>query len=231
MVHRSIIVAGFAVVVLSGWARAEPAAAVSEAAKAMVGGWEISDAARQRRCALTFGVDVAPVGYKLGLDAACAKAFPSLEAVAAWKLGDKDAVQLVDAKGVKVVEFNEVESGMYESERGAEGLLFLQTQAALKVETRSPEQVFGDWQLLREVGKPLCRLVLSNAPAGDGAYKIVVRPGCNAAIGGMGFATWRLDRDQLVLTGRTGLWRFSESDATIWERVPLSADPILLMRQ
>ncbi|MGH6770087.1 MAG: AprI/Inh family metalloprotease inhibitor [Xanthobacteraceae bacterium] len=231
MVHRSIIVAAFAVVVASGWARAEPAAAVSEAAKAMVGGWEISDAARQRRCAVTFGVEAAPGGFKVALDAGCPTAFPSLEAVVSWALGAKDSVRLVDAKGAAVVEFNEVESGMFESERGAEGLLFLQTQAALKVETRNPEQVFGDWQLLREVGKPLCRLMLSNAPAGDGAYKIVVRPGCNAAIGGMGFATWRLDRDQLVLTGRTGLWRFSESDATIWERVPLSVDPILLMRQ
>jgi hypothetical protein len=229
MVRRGVVVACLAVVAALASARAEPAA--SESAKAMVGNWEISDASRERRCPVTFGVDPAPGGYKLGLDPACVIAFPSLEAVAAWTLGAKDAVQLIDAKGAKVVEFNEVESGMYESERGAEGLLFLQTQAALKVETRSPEQVFGDWQLLREIGKPLCRLLLSNASVGEGAYKIVVRPGCNAAISGIGFATWRLDRDQLVLTGRTGVWRFSESDATIWERVPLSADPILLMRQ
>jgi hypothetical protein len=44
-------------------------------------------------------------------------------------------------------------------------------------------------------------------------------------------STWRLDRDQLVLTGRAGMWRFSESDAAIWERVPLSTDPLLLVRR
>ena len=44
-------------------------------------------------------------------------------------------------------------------------------------------------------------------------------------------STWRLDRDQLVLTGRGGSWRFAESDATVWERFPLSVDPMLLVRQ
>jgi hypothetical protein len=35
----------------------------------------------------------------------------------------------------------------------------------------------------------------------------------------------------LLLTGRGGSWRFSESDATTWERVPATSDPLVLMRQ
>ena len=76
--------------------------------------------------------------------------------------GPKDVLRLVDAKGAAVLEFTEVENGMFESERGAEGLLFLQHPGALKVETRTAEQLVGDWSLLHEVDKPLCRLTLSN---------------------------------------------------------------------
>ena len=90
----------------------------------------------------------------------------------------------------------------------------------------------GDWNLLRELEKPLCRLTLSDTRAeGDDTYRIVVRPGCDKTILVFNLATWRLDGDQLVLTGRSGAWRFSESDATIWERVPLSVEPLLLVRQ
>jgi hypothetical protein len=49
----------------------------------------------------------------------------------------------------------------------------------------------------------------------------------------MAFAssTWRLSRYQIVLSGRGGNWRFAESDPTTWERMPLSTDPLLLMKQ
>jgi hypothetical protein len=140
-------------------------------------------------------------------------------------------LRLVDAKGAALMEFTEVENGMYESERGADGLLFLQTQASLKVETRTAEQIVGDWNLLREADKPLCRLTLSNTANGDDAFRVVVKPGCDKAIATFNPSTWRLDGDQLILTGRNGFWRFSESDATVWERVPLSTDPLLLVRQ
>ena len=65
----------------------------------------------------------------------------------------------------------------------------------------------------------------------DDAFRVVVKPGCDKAIAMFNPTTWRLDRDQLILTGRIGSWRFSESDATVWERVPLSVDPLLLVRQ
>ena len=230
MVRSVALLAALIATVMSGAARAETA--VSEAAQNMVGGWELSNADRDRRCPLAFSVEPAPGGYRLEVDSTCATAFPSLSDVVAWGFGPKDMLRLVDAKGAAVLEFTEVENGMFESERGAEGLLFLQTQASLKIETRSAEQIAGDWNLLREADKPLCRLTLSNTASGDGdAFRVIVKPGCDKAIATWGPSTWRLDRDQLILTGRTGLWRFSEADATVWERVPLSVDPLLLVRQ
>jgi protease inhibitor Inh len=206
------------------------APAVSDAAKDLVGAWEISNAERDKRCAVTFSTDPAPGGFKLELDPACSSAFPPLKDVVVWKLGPNDRVWLADGKGGAVIEFTEVESGMYEGERKGEGLFFMQTQAAVKAETRSADQLFGDWKLLRELDQPLCTLTLSNTSDGSDKYKIVVKQGCDTAIANFGLTTWRLDRDQLLLTGSGGTWRFTESDPATWERMPLSTDPLLLMR-
>jgi Protease inhibitor Inh len=203
----------------------------SDAAKDMVGAWEISNAPRDKTCPLTFRLDPAVGGYKLELDTVCGTAFPSLKDVVSWAMGPNDAVRLFDSKGAIVLDFMEVESHMYEAERKGEGLFFMRTQAAIKAATVSPEQIFGEWTLFREFEKPLCKLTLSNASAGGNSYKIVVKPGCDAAVAGIGLTTWRLDADGLLLSGNGGRWRFSESDATSWERIPASTDPMVLMRQ
>ncbi|MPZ39571.1 MAG: AprI/Inh family metalloprotease inhibitor [Rhizobiales bacterium] len=210
---------------IPGVARGE--GAVSEA---MVGGWEISNVDRDRRCPVTFSAAAVPGGHRIDFDSECPGAFPSLAGVVAWGFGPKEVLRLLDANGGAVMEFTEVENGMFESERGADGLLFLQTQAALKAEARTAEQIVGDWNLLREADKPLCRLTLSDSASGD-AFRVIVKPGCDKTIGSFAPMTWRLERDQLLLTGRGGTWRFSESDATVWERVPLTVDPLLLVRQ
>jgi hypothetical protein len=204
---------------------------VSDAAKELVGAWEISDAERSRRCPVAFSIDPAPNGFRLEFDPQCGSAFPPLKGVVAWVLGQNDVLRLLDANKGAVLEFSEVENGLYEGERPGEGLYFLQTQAAIKIETHSADQLFGDWDILREIDSPLCTLTLSGQTAGNDAYKLAVKPGCNAAIAGFGPTTWRLDRDQLVLIGPNGSWRFAESDPTVWERVPLSTDPLLLMKR
>ena len=203
----------------------------SDAAKSMVGAWEISNAARDKTCPVGFSLDAGAGGFKIELDAACATVFPSLRDVVVWAMGPRDAVRLLDSKGVIILDFTEVEAHMYEAERKGEGLYFMRTQAAIKAETVTPEQVFGEWALLKEMDKPLCKLTLSNAAAGGESYKVTVKPGCDAAIAGLGLATWRLDSNELVLVGRGGTWRFSESDPKTWELIPPSADPMVLMRQ
>jgi hypothetical protein len=206
------------------------APAPSEATKGMVGAWEISNAARDKTCPVTFKLDAVTGGFKLELDATCATAFPSLRDVVVWAIGPNDAVRLFDSKGAIILDFQEVEAHMYEAERKGEGLFFMRTQAAIQAATVNPEQLVGDWTLLKEFEKPLCKLTLSNAAQGEN-YKLTVKPGCDASIAGIGLSTWRLDRDELVLAGPGGAWRFAESDTTTWERIPPSTDPLLLMRQ
>jgi hypothetical protein len=207
-----------------------PAQGPSEAAQAMVGVWEISNAARDKTCSVTFSLDAVEGAFKLELDPACGGVFPPLKDLALWKIGPNDSVLLLDAKRVVILDFSEVESRMYEAERKGEGLFFMRTPAAIRATAITPDQLFGDWTLLQEFEKPLCKLTLSNAPAGGESYRIVIKPGCDASIAALALASWRLDNDELLLSGRT-IWRFAESDTTTWERIPPSTDPMLLMRQ
>jgi hypothetical protein len=213
------------------FARAQGTPPTSDFAKDLLAtAWEISNSDRDKRCPVTFSVDPAPGGFKLELDPACT--IVPLKQVVAWVLGPKDVLRLVDGNKTPVFEFAEVESGILEAERKGEGLYFMQTQAAVKAEIRNPDQLFGEWQILQELDKPLCRLTLADTAAGpENTYKIVVKPGCDARIAGFGLTTWRLDREQLVLSGRSGSLRFAESDPTTWERTPLTTDPLLLMKQ
>ncbi|HEY7665930.1 MAG TPA: AprI/Inh family metalloprotease inhibitor [Xanthobacteraceae bacterium] len=226
-----VTIAMLALALIAPWPASAQAPAPSDAAKDMVGAWEISNAARDKTCPVTFTLDAAGGGYKLDLDESCGSAFPPLKDVVFWAMGPNDAVRLINSKGDIVLDFTEVESRMYEAERKGEGLFFLRTQADVKAATVTPEQMFGEWALFREFEKPLCKLTLSNASAGTDSYKVIVKPGCDAAIADIGLSTWQLDSDGLLLTGSGGSWRFSESDATSWERIPASTDPLVLMRQ
>ena len=220
-----------AVIAVALSAAGAAAQAPSDAAKDMVGEWEISNAARDKTCPVTFKLEPATGGFKLDLDGVCGTAFPALKDVVVWAMGPNDEVRLLNSKGAVILDFMEVEAHMYEAERKGEGLFFMRTQDAIKAATVTPEQVFGEWILLKEFEKPLCRLTLSNASAGGESYKITVKQGCDPSVADVELSTWRLDSDGLLLTGRGGSWRFSESDATSWERIPASADPLVLMRQ
>src|ERR1043165_8142529 len=96
---------------------AQPPAQPSDAARALVGPWELSNPDRARRCTLTFKLDTAPQGWAVTLGPTCVAAFPDLRPTAAWTMGSDDALKLVDAKGVVLFELPEVESGMEEQSR------------------------------------------------------------------------------------------------------------------
>ena len=227
---------GFAVIALALVGSLAPRANAqvldpTDAAKEMVGAWEISNAARDKTCSVIFKLDPAAGGFKLEFDDVCGTAFPALKDVVVWTMGPNDEVRLLNSKGAVILDFMEVEAHMYEAERKGEGLFFMRTQAAIKAATVSPEQVFGEWTLFKEFEKPLCKLTLSSESAGGENYKITLKPGCDASVARVELSTWRLDSDGLLLTGRGGSWRFSESDPTTWERIPASSDPLVLMRQ
>jgi hypothetical protein len=194
------------------------------------GAWEISNAERDRSCTAVFRADRAAGGHKVEFDRTCATVFPVTADVVAWMRGGNDAVQFLDRAGKILLEFTEVEAGLFEGERPGEGLYFMQNVAAGPA-WRTAEQVAGDWTVMRGAGRPICSLTLASTAAGQDAYAVRVKPGCDPLVTRFAPATWRMDRGELVLSGRGQAWRFEESDAVTWARIPSSADGITLVRQ
>jgi len=206
-------------------------AEASDAVKALIGSWEISNADRDKTCAITFKADAAFGGFKLDLDKGCTPNLPMMKDVAAWKIGSADEVQLLDARGRTLIEFTEVESGMYETERPGEGVFFMQTPSAVGPPARTAADVAGDWAVVRGGAKPICTLTLLNTATPLDDLMLKVNPGCDAFITRFGPTTWQMDRGELLLKSPRGLtWRFEEGDNNTWQRVPETADPVMLIR-
>lgn len=213
------------------WLAPAAAQAPPDPVAALTGGaWEISNAERDKSCTAVFRADATPGGRKVEFDRACAGVFPVTRDVTAWTRGPNDGVQLVDRAGKILLEFTEVEGGLYEGERPGEGLYFMQNVAAGPA-WRTPEQMTGDWAVVRSAGRPICALTLSNTPAPADSFAVRVKPGCDAAVTRFAPATWKMDRGELVLIGRGQPWRFEEGDAVTWRRIPAAADGFVLVRQ
>jgi hypothetical protein len=201
----------------------------SDAARALVGAWELSNPDRDRRCTLTFRLDTAPQGFAVTLGPSCAAAFPDVRPTAAWTMGSDDALKLVDAKGVVLLELTEVESGMYETMPNYTHY-FLQTLAAINKD-RITDDLFGDWQITRGPGRPICELTLGNTAYDPDSFVLTLKPGCDAFITRFAPVAWRLDRGQFVMIGGGGqAWRFEENEANIWSRIPAARPPVLMVR-
>jgi hypothetical protein len=208
------------------------AQAPSEAARNMVGTWEMSNSERDKLCNLTFKTDPARGGFKVEFDAACAEAIPPLKSVEAWTLND-ETLRLIDGRGRTVFEMSEVEVGMFEGERKEEGLYFLQTAASAAVFTpkRSVEQMAGEWSMTKS-DKPVCNLTLTDRQTkGFDEYVLSVKSPCDPAMTRLNPNVWRLDRGELVLVSPNGqVWRFEEREPSKWRRVPEGADAIGLVK-
>jgi hypothetical protein len=213
-----------------GRAMAQEPPGSSDAAKAMIGNWEFSNADHDKSCRFAFRADVSAGGYKVDLDRNCATLFPSTKDIAGWTLDSYGTLRLLDSRGNALIELVEAETGIFDGFQPGEGRYVLQSAAALPV--RSPEDLVGDWAIARGAGKPICLLTLANSPAGAENLALKVKPGCGAFIARFGPAFWRIDRGDLVLLSARGqTWRFEENDPNTWLRVPETADPILLVRQ
>ncbi len=211
--------------------RAEALPAPSDAMKAMVGAWELSNAERDKACVITFKLDGAGPGRALDLDKACGGTFPTIRDTAAWTRSKDDVLQLLDAKGKILLSFDEVESGLFESARGSDALYFLQAVAALEG-MRTADQMFGDWAFARANGKAICQVTLVNEAETTDGFVIRLKPGCDSLITSFGPKLWRMDHGQLVVVSARGdTWRLEESDPTTWRRIPEGRQPLLLVKQ
>src|SRR5262245_43095847 len=190
---------------------APPAGGMGEAAKALVGTWEFVNADRDKRCTVTFRADAGPAGSRVEFDRGCPAHYPFIRDVVAWSLNDGDFLRLLDARGRAVLEFSEVESGVFEAPRPGAGILFIQAATAAGPEPRSAESMFGDWTLQR-AGKAICALTLSSTAAGAD-FALRLRQPCDPAVTRFAPNTWQVERGELVLkTARGQSWRFEEGE-------------------
>jgi hypothetical protein len=209
-------------------ALAQPLSEPTDAAKALVGMWELSNPDRDRRCTVTFKLDPVPPGRSVGMAPACGVAFPDLRTVAAWTMGRDDSLRLIDNKGSVLLELSEVENGMYETSPSFTHY-FLQTLAATNKE-RITDDLFGDWQFSRG-GKAICQFTLNNTAFDADSFAVTVKSGCDPLITRFGPVAWRFDRGQFVMLDAKGQsWRFEENDENTWSRVPAMRPPLTMAR-
>jgi len=221
----------FAMLVSVSAASAQTPPTLGDSAKAVIGTWEFSNADRDKICTVVLKSDPAPGGFKVEFDKNCGTLFPLVNDVVAWNFPENDLLRLLDAQGKSLVEFSEVEDGIYEAPTPGVGVLFLQNAAAAAPVSKPPEQVAGDWAVVHGSGGPLCHLTLATTAAQDG-LALTVKPGCDPAIARLNLTLWRIDRDELMLVpARGNPWRFEEVDANSWRRIPESNDVIMLVRE
>lgn len=203
---------------------------LSDAANAMIGSWEFSNADHDKICRFAFRADASAGGYRVDVDRNCQNLFPSTKEVVGWNLDSYGTLRLLDKTGNAVIELTEAETGIFDGFQPGEGRYVLQSAAAAPV--HSPEDLLGDWAIARGTGKPICVLTLANNPAGADNLSLKVKPGCDPFVARFAPASWKIDRGDLVLVSARGnTWRFEEDDANTWMRVPETADPVLLVRQ
>lgn len=198
----------------------------------MVGQWELSTAGRDKTCVVTLKNENAPQGLKLELEKGCGDALPFAKAITAWSVKGLDIVRLQDARGESVIDFTEVEAGIFEGRREGEGIYLLQNLAAARALSKSTDQLIGDWAMMRESGKSICGLTLTNTETTADNFAVYLKPRCDPLVTAFAPAMWRLERGELLLQSAKGdIWRFEADDNAQWRRVPDSADPLVLVRQ
>jgi hypothetical protein len=218
----------------ASFALVHPAAAQDAATlkKDMIGQWELATTERSKTCVVTLKGDAVPQGLKLELEPGCARTLPFAKDIVAWSVKGLDIVRLQDASGQPVIDFTEVESGIFEGVRRNEGVYILQNLAAARSLAKSMDQMIGDWAMVRGDGQAICGLTLTNTDAGQDNFQVFLKPKCDAAIVAFAPTRWRLEHGQMLLMSDKGeIWQFEADDNAQWRLVPDSTDPLIMMRQ
>ena len=210
-------------------ARAQDASTLK---KDMIGQWELATTERSKTCVVTLKPDTTPQGMKLELEPSCAAALPFTKDITAWNIkGLGDIVRLQDTAGQPVIDFTEVESGIFEGLRQGEGVYILQNLAAARSLAKSMDQMIGDWSMVRGNGQAVCGLTLTNTEATGDNFQVFLKPRCDPAVAAFAPNQWRLDHGRMLLQSASGqTWQFEADDNAQWRRVPDTADPLIMIR-
>jgi hypothetical protein len=201
--------------------------------KDMIGQWELATTDRSKTCVVTMKGDTTPQGFRLELEPSCATALPFTKDITGWSIkGLGDIVRLQDAGGEAVIDFTEVETGIFEGLRTNEGVYILQNLAAARSLAKSMDQMIGDWSMVRGNGQAICGLTLTNTDAGNDNFQVFLKPKCDPTVAAFNPTLWRLDHGQIILMSTKGeTWQFEADDNAQWRRVPDSADPLIMLRE
>src|SRR6202048_126735 len=172
--------------------------------KDMVGQWKLSPTERSKTCVVTLKGDATPQGLRLELEPGCAAALPFTKEITAWNVKGLDIVRLQDAAGQPVIDFTEVESGIFEGLRQGEGIYILQNLAAARSLAKSMDQMIGDWSMVRGNGVVICGITLTNTEASQDNFQVFLKPKCDPAIAAFAPTQWRLDHGQMLLLSARG---------------------------
>jgi hypothetical protein len=209
-------------------ARAQDAATLK---KDMIGQWELATTERSKTCVVTLKGDSGPQGLKLELEPGCAAALPFTREITAWNIKGLDIVRLQNAAGEAVIDFTEVESGIFEGLRTGEGVYILQNLAAARSLAKSMDQMIGDWSMVRGNGQAICGLTLTNTDAGQDNFQVFLKPKCDPLVAAFAPTLWRLEHGQMLLMSAKGeTWQFEADDNAQWRKVPDTANPLIMVR-
>jgi hypothetical protein len=229
MLRFGIVLAALLTLAAISPARAQRDAAALK--KDMVGQWELATTDRSKTCVVTLKPDSTPQGLKLELEPGCAAALPFTRDITAWNIRGLDIVRLQDTAGEAVIDFTEVETGIFEGLRQNEGVYILQNLAAARSLAKSMDQMIGDWSMVRGNGQAICGLTLTNTEADQDNFQVFLKPKCDPAVAAFAPTQWRLDHGQMLLMSKSGeTWQFEADDNAQWRKVPDSADPLIMLR-
>jgi Protease inhibitor Inh len=225
---------GIMLAALLALAAASPSRSQQDAStlkKDMIGQWELATTDRSKTCVVTLRQEPAPQGLKLELEPGCAAALPFTKDITAWNIKGLDIVRLQDAAAEPVIDFTEVEAGIFEGLRQGEGVYILQNLAAARSLAKSMDQMIGDWSMVRGNGQAICGLTLTNTEAGQDNFQVFLKPKCDPVVAAFAPTQWRLDHGQMLLMSQSGeTWPFEADDNAQWRKVPDSADPLIMLR-
>lgn len=228
--RRGFVLASVAMLTIVGSAASAQDAATLK--KDMIGQWELSTTERSRTCVVTLKGDASPQGLKLDLEPGCATSLPFTKDISAWTIAGLDIVRLQNASGQPVIDFTEVESGIFEGRRENEGIYILQNLVAARSLAKSMDQMIGDWAFVRGNGQAICGITLTNTEVPPDNFQVFLKPKCDPAIANFRPKVWRLEHGEILLISASGeMWHFQADDNAQWRLVPDSANPLILVRQ
>ncbi|WP_170181870.1 AprI/Inh family metalloprotease inhibitor [Phreatobacter stygius] len=237
---RQLVLAAFLLCPL-GQAAAQPPPAVPQTTPAqidrVVGPWELSNPAGDRKCDVTFKAERAGPGFGLGFAASCAAIFPAVTGVVGWAVTPNGNIQWLDRTGAATFDFGETEVGIFEALRpGDPSVYFLTNRGLAGTTLPTADELTGIWTLGQPRGRALCTLTFkpelaANAGPLEQRFTLDAAEGCERSVAALGLSSWRLERELLVLQGATTVLSFKRDPDGRWTKVPADNRPLVLSRE